>query len=124
MALYRKAHCRLEVRHDFEDLIVDGLPEMFEVPTCSAKEGIAYIRHDELRIVLVVGNPCEEEILVTLNEIPGNDGEWTDRIDGVTCRLGSGEMSLKLRPWQCLVFTQDRSKRSAAKYHSPWSRVS
>lgn len=114
MALYRKAPCTLEVRHDFEDLTVDPSPETFDVPTCSAEEGIAYIRHDELRTVLVVGNPREQEILVTLTEIPGNDSEWTDRIDGVTCRLGSGEMSVKLRPWQCLVFTQDRCKGSAA----------
>lgn len=29
-------------------------PEVFDVPKCSVEEGIAYVRHDEFRTVLVL----------------------------------------------------------------------
>jgi len=101
-----------EVRQDFEDLIIDAGPETFDVPKCSLEEGIAYVRHDELRTVLVVGNPSDEAIHVTLQGVRSADGEWTDCIDGVACHIRSGEVSIKLHPWQCLVFTQDLTKPS------------
>jgi len=102
------------VRHDLEDLIIDAAPETFDLLKCSVEEGIAYVRHDESRTVLVVGNPGSEGTLVMLNGIRGNDGRLTDLIDGVTCRLKLGEVSVKLKPWQCLVFFQDRSRGAAA----------
>jgi Alpha amylase, catalytic domain len=99
------------VRHDFEELITDAKPESFDIPKCSLEDGIAYVRQDALRTVLVVGNPSDETIHVALKGIRSADGEWTDRIDGVASRIRPGEISIKLDPWQCLVFTQDRTKR-------------
>lgn len=99
------------VRHDFEDLITDAKPETFDVPKGSLEECIAYVRQDELRTVLIVGNPSSETIQLELKGIRIADGEWIDRIDGVASRIRSGKISINLDPWQCLVFTQDRTRR-------------
>jgi len=77
------------------------------------RESSAFVRL-RLFAVLVVGNPCEQQTLGTLNGIPGNDSRWADRIEGATCRVRSGEMIARLRPWQCPMFAQNRCKGSGA----------
>jgi hypothetical protein len=104
----------LSLRDGSRDLITNPSPATFDVPHCTTDEGIAYIRKDELQTILVVGNPSEQGIVITLQDVPFSDGPLADSIDGGICEFSDGRGSVSLSPWQCLVFIQDRIEESAA----------
>ncbi|TFH08098.1 MAG: hypothetical protein E4H08_08355 [Candidatus Atribacteria bacterium] len=99
----------LTLREQFQSLIIDPTPQTMAVPTHSHEQVLAYVRHDAHRTILVVGNASAERIELTLEDIPGESTPLVDHIDGVACHLAAGKMVLHLEPWQCLVFTQDRT---------------
>lgn len=98
----------LLLRRSVADLITDPSPTTFEIPRHTPNAGLAYVRTGEQQTLLVVGNPSDQHIEVTLQDVPLVDGQLTDEIDGVVAVFSEGQVTLSLEPWQCLVFIGER----------------
>jgi starch synthase (maltosyl-transferring) len=103
-SLRHEIRAALELRRQLEDLIVDSSPDTLSVPHCCPEGCIAYVRSRAETAVLVVGNPTDQCVAVTMSGLTICDGTATDQISGGEIAIHDGRLHLELAPWQATVF--------------------
>ena len=113
--LVDRIRATLQLRDEFEDLLVERYPESFRALEAADGPVLGYVRERKGAGIVVIGNPTPNRTEADFRNAPLPDGTYEPAIGTCGLQVRNGRGSIALDPWACCVFRLTPEAPDAAR---------